>query len=403
MLEKNIKYIDHWTILDTGSTDGTVENIKRIMKNKKGQLYQEPFINFGESRNRCLELAGTKCKFNIMLDDSYIINGLLREFLLFVRGDQYADSFSFYIKQLEIEYCSNRIFKSQKRLKYLYSIHEVIQDYDNVNVLIPIEQAYIYDIPSDDMFIRTSERKEKDIELLKEEIRKQPNDPRHYYYLAQTYVFLKKYELAYENFLKRGYHHVEGFVQEKYCALLEAAKLGDMILQKPWEECENLYKEAFKVDNERPETMYFLGLHYYNTTDFKKAYDFLLKGYEVGYPAHRQYCLNITLSTHFLPKLLVLCCEQLNIYDVGEKVSNYFLEKNKSTDDNYDLMKDLNKIFTLLNKSCISSNLNIIPTNYSSKPLCIFVCPGGFSRCGIHTIRRIFIVCALLLCRYLFY
>ena len=123
MLESNLPFIDRWTILDTGSTDNTVNNVGQIMSCKPGNLYQEPFINFGVSRNRCLELAGTSCTYNIMLDDTYHLKENVREFLQYIRGDQYADSFSLYITQNDIAYASNRIFKGKKDLKYKYSIH----------------------------------------------------------------------------------------------------------------------------------------------------------------------------------------------------------------------------------------------------------------------------------------
>ena len=379
MLEHNKQFIDRWTILDTGSTDNTVENIKRILKNKKGNLFQEPFINFGESRNRCLELAGVHCKYNMMLDDSYVVNGNLRDFLLFVRGDQYADSYSMYIKQMDIEYCSNRIFKSVKNLKYLYSIHEVIQDYDNVNILVPKETAFIYDIPDNEMILRSADRKRQDVVMLENEIAKNPDDPRSYYYLAQTYSFLKEHELAYENFIKRGRHPVDGFIQEKYCAFLEAGRLANFTLNKPWEECEMLYKAAFEIDNERPEALYFMGSYYYTAGNLQKAYELLLKGFEIGYPGHRQYCLLPTLSFQYLPKLLAECCYKLEMYDVGQRVSEYFLKNNKETAENYNIVCDLNKIHSIMNMTS-KIPMSILPLKYADKPLCVFVVYGGFSK-----------------------
>jgi tetratricopeptide (TPR) repeat protein len=381
MLTQNLPYIDYWTILDTGSTDNTIANINRIMVGKKGALHQEPFINFGESRNRCLELAGTQCKYNIMLDDSYILKGFLREFLDAIRGDQFADSYSLYINQNEIEYASNRIFKSEKNLKYLYSIHEVVQDYDNVNVLVPSTQAHIYDIPCPEMLVRTSDRKQNDLVLLKAEIEKNPSDPRPYYYLAQTYSFLEDFEKAYEYYLKRGNHSEEGFIQEKVNAFLEAGRIGHFTLQKPWSECEILYKRCYELDDQRPEALYFLGLYYFEQKQYDIAYEYLLKGFNNGYPAHRQYCLKPTLCFHFLPKLLALCCHEKKSYETGEKVSTFFLEKNKPADENYDIILDLHKIFVMMNKSNIQKALvQTTPYNYPSKPLCVFVVPGGFNK-----------------------
>lgn len=378
VLTKNLPYIDQWTILDTGSTDETIDIINKVLvSKKKGKLFQESFINFGESRNRCLELAGTSCKFNIMLDDTYVLSGHLREFLTFVRGDQFTDSFSLYINQNDIEYASNRIFKSLKNLKYRYSIHEVIQENDNINVIIPNNQAHIYDIPSKEMNERTTARKEKDLEMLFDEIKKNPFDPRPYYYLGQTYNFLKNYEKAFEYYSKRGNHVEEGFIQEKVDSFFEAARIANFNLNKPWEECEALYKRAYELDTTRPESLYFMGINYFLKGDVNKAYPLFLKAFENGYPIHRQYCLKPTISYEFVPKFLTLCCYDKEDYENGEKASKLFLDKNKPTAENYDIVLDWHKIFVFLNRSRRQLKKEII-INYPLKPLCVFVAPGGF-------------------------
>jgi len=380
VLTKNLPYIDRWTILDTGSTDETIDIVNKVLVGKKkGNLFQEPFINFGESRNRCLELAGTSCKFNIMLDDTYILGGHLKEFLTFVRGDQFTDSFSLYINQNDIEYASNRIFKSLKNLKYKYSIHEVIQDNDNVNVIIPNNQAHIYDIPSKEMNERTTTRKEKDLEMLFDEIKKNPFDPRPYYYLGQTYNFLKNHEKAFEYYVKRGNHGEEGFIQEKVDAFFEAARIANFNLNKPWEECKALYKRAYELDTTRPESLYFMGIHYFLKGDINAAYPLFLKAFENGYPIHRQYCLKPTISYEFVPKFLTLCCYDKEDYENGEKASKLFLDKNKLAAENYNIVLDWHKIFVFLNRSRRQLKKEIV-INYPNplQPLCVFVAPGGF-------------------------
>ena len=226
ILTENLPIIDRWTILDTGSTDNTMEIIKKVLVGKKkGQLFQEPFINFRDSRNRCLDLAGKECKFILTLDDTYIIKEHLREFLETVRGDQFSDSFSLYIKSDDTEYGSNRIIKSETGLRYKYKLHEVIDPKNNKNVIIPIHHGHIFDYRCDYMENRTMERKQYDLKILHEMAEEEPDDSRALYYLGQTYNLVEKYDLALKYFLERVEHHDEGFIQEKIDACFEAARI----------------------------------------------------------------------------------------------------------------------------------------------------------------------------------
>lgn len=379
MLKKNMDIVDRWTILDTGSTDNTIEIInKTLVGVKNGELYQEPFINFRDSRNRCLDLAGKDCKFIVMLDDTYIIQGNLREFLNVVRGDQYSSSFTLIIKSDDVEYGSNRIIKSESGLRYIHKIHEVITDKENINVVIPMNKSYIFDGRFDYMEERTYNRKELDLKLLYEEVEDDPNNPRSYYYLAQTYNQLKDYEKAFFFFMKRCEYINSGFLQERVDAAFEAARIANFQLNKPWEECLSLYERAFKIDESRPETQYFIGIHYYLQGDYAKSYTYLKKGFEIGYPIHCQYSLKPTLSFHFLPKFLTRVCMQPAVEDfnLGQSASEFFLKNNNPNSDDYEEILSYYKIYQKLN----SYNPNSIPIVLKeNKPLFVFVADGGFN------------------------
>jgi hypothetical protein len=248
MLINNLPFFDRWTVLDTGSTDETIDIINRVLVGKKkGNLFQEPFINFRDSRNHCLELAGTSCKFITMLDDTYVFCGNLRVFLNDVRGDQTSSSFTLYIQSDDTIYGSNRIIKSSSGLRYVHRIHEVITDKNNINIVIPKEIATIDDRRFDYMEKRTHERKQLDLKLLFEEVEENPHDPRAYYYLAQTYNLLEDYEKSFYYFTKRVEFANSGFVQERVDALFESARIANFKLNKPWHECEELYNKCYKA------------------------------------------------------------------------------------------------------------------------------------------------------------
>lgn len=382
MLKANLPIIDEWTILDTGSTDDTVDIIKRVLVDKKkGKLYQEPFTNFRDSRNRLLELAGESCKYTIMLDDTYVIQGDLRNFFNLVRGDQFATSYSLYVKSYDMEYISNRILKTKNKLRYLYKIHEVIQDYDNVNVNIPMNESHILDRNFEYMEERTMARKILDLKLLFEELEEDPNNSRTHYYLGQTYSLLNEYEKAFHYFLERMNHPNEGFLQERIDAIFEAARLANYKLNRPWSECEALYQKAYELDKSRPDSIYFMAVHYMNC-DPQKAYEYFKLGFEIGYPLHCQYGLKPTLSFHFLPVLLAPLCYQYQNYELGEKCARLFLDNNVPHSNMYQVMDSWHKLFAFINTYLRTgiSTYNFEINNTNNKPILCFVADGGFNK-----------------------
>jgi hypothetical protein len=377
MLIDNYSIIDRWTILDTGSTDGTIEIINKVLVGKKeGNLYQEPFINFRDSRNRLLDLAGKECKYIIMLDDTYVVKGKLREFLTEVRSDQYSNSFTLFIHSDDTKYGSNRIIESASELRYIHKIHEVINDKNNINVVIPEDQAFIFDKRFDYMEKRTNDRKQLDLKLLYEEIEENPNDPRAYYYLAQTYNCLDDHEKAFFYFMKRCEFTNSGFIQERVDAAFEAARIANFKLNKSWDLCEDLYLKAFKIDESRPESLYFIGIHYYLEGNNNRAFYYFKRGFEIGFPSHCQYSLKPTLSYHFLPKFLSKICYQLEEYVLGEEVSKFFIMNNSATSDDYQEIVSWYNIFVKLN---IYKGPKKIINSYD-KPLFVFVADGGFNQ-----------------------
>lgn len=381
MLLKNMHLIDRWTILDTGSTDDTIKIINSLLVGKKkGTLFEEPFINFRDSRNRLLDLAGSECKYTLMLDDTYVVEGDLRGFLTEVRGDQFGDSFTLYIKSDDVEYGSNRILKTDKKLKYLYTIHEVVQSENNTNVVIPFNRSYIDDKRYDYMEERTMSRKELDLKLLYEELKEDPTNSRTHYYLAQTYNLLEKHEEAYKWFIERMNHPTIGFLQEKIDAVFEAARIANFKLNKPWSECEQLYLKAYELDNSRPEALYFLGIHYHLEKDNVNAFSYFKKAFEIGYPVHCQYSLKPTLSYHFLPKFLAQLCYEFNDFKTGEQCCRLFLEKNKPDADQYQVIVSWYQIFVNLNKMKTETETEqlSLKNNDNDKPLLCFVADGGF-------------------------
>lgn len=348
ILEENLPYIDRWTFLDTGSTDNTVSIIKEVLKSKHGKLYEEPFINFRESRNRCLELAGASCKYNIMLDDTYILRGDVRNFLSFIRSDQSADSYNIFINSDNNIYGSDRILKSDRNLKYIYLIHEIIQDYDNLIIQLSLDKIYIEDISTDYMRKRTQERKKYDLDLLFQTLEEYSTAPRTLYYIARTYSALEQWDKVYEYAMKRIEHPNGGYAEEVTDCYLICGNVAE-ILGWPWNKCEELYLKCYDHDITRADPLYCIGLYYLQNNQPDKAYEYLKKGFELGTPLTRTSNIRTNIYNESLPETLTSLCYQLKDYKLGEQAAARYL-KHK----NNDTIMSYYKIFQLLNENKIS-------------------------------------------------
>lgn len=386
ILRKNLDFVDRWTILDTGSTDDTIKNIKEVLKDKDGILYQEPFINFRESRNRCLDLAdeysesqpGPPCVYNIMLDDTYYLGGYVREHLTQHRCDEDIDSWHIYIRCDEGEYASNRICRTSSKLRYIFTIHEVIQNYDNNLKDIPSNIAHIKDEVNEYMKKRTKDRKIGDIKLLENEIEENPGEPRNYFYMAQTYISLENYEKAVEYYMKRAEFQnlpsnvYNGNREEVTECLYNCGLIGDQHLDWPWEKCEYYLNKCHIHEPRKPDAIYYIGYHYLYKGDKKKAFYFLKNAFELGNPnIFNLFVRDKEIYNDKLPKVLIPLCYDFEDYDLGKRACLRYIKHNSM-----DLtVKSWLDIFHLLNHN---NSYTYIGHKVNNKPTIVFVADGAF-------------------------
>jgi hypothetical protein len=187
-------FISKWTILDTGSLDNTPEIINQEMNGLDGFLFFDTFTDFSSSRNKSLDLAcsnGIQCKYQIILDDSYVLVG--GDELLKTLEKSESDAFSIFINTSKSGsmYYSLRIIKTQNNLRYKGKIHEYI-DCSTSEFLS--KYIYIKDIFTPNHSYRSKNRYEKDILLLKEELKRDENNQRFLFHLAKTYLFMENTE-----------------------------------------------------------------------------------------------------------------------------------------------------------------------------------------------------------------
>ena len=125
--------VTSWCIVDTGSTDKTIEIIHRVAKelNKKGVLYERPWVNFAVNRTEALQYASSasyasyaspkKAEWLFMLDADDVLCG---DFSSIKSLDTSIDGYTIPLHLGNIKYRRTLLFNASKPWIYKFPIHE---------------------------------------------------------------------------------------------------------------------------------------------------------------------------------------------------------------------------------------------------------------------------------------
>lgn len=127
-LESVRPYVDHWTVLDTGSTDGTQDIVHQVMEGVPGCLVEEPFVDFATTRNRALELDRlySSAVFTLMLSADETLAGgeHLRAALETSATSETTGAYCVLMKTSQRQWPSTRVLRSDAGWRYFGAIHE---------------------------------------------------------------------------------------------------------------------------------------------------------------------------------------------------------------------------------------------------------------------------------------
>jgi len=199
LFDSVLSIIDSYCICDTGSTDNTIQIIEDYFreKGKPGKIVQEPFKNFCHNRNFALQACLGLSDFVLLLDADMILETHNFDKKILNSGQSFnilQGNDSFYYQNL-------RIIKNNGLYSYAGVTHEYINTPSN-NITISLSKK--------DIFIRDigdggskSDKFERDIRLLLDGIKEDPNNGRYYFYLGNSYHDSGKYEEAISAYKKR--------------------------------------------------------------------------------------------------------------------------------------------------------------------------------------------------------
>lgn len=305
-LHANKQFIDHWTILDTGSTDNTQEIIEDELVDIPGNLYFGEFIDFSQARNKSLELSSKTCKYTIILDDSYVLYGgqKLRELLkkstvscFLIKIGKYIDNI------LRDSYYSKRIIKTSENLKYKYRVHEDIVVNENKIKTIEDENIFIDDLTYMEHTKRSFNRYEKDIEKLLLDYNDFPYEQRIIYYLAKTYSILENHAKSLE------FYQILQNLKGTRSDFLFAAYYDALCIQYYIDEDREKFKDTLidihKKFKNRVEPAYKLAVIFRDSNDIQKVHDIITKIITYPKPLQIGTLLEMDIYDYYIPYMYI--------------------------------------------------------------------------------------------------
>lgn len=214
------KLIDGWLIVDTGSTDGTQETIRRTLADLPGELIDRPWIDFETNRNEALELAKGRGDYLLLMDaddylkisDGFRLPELICDGYLISQktDDAYARSFNYLL-----------LIKSALPWVWKGSLHE--------ELLCPKASRFerleniVHHCTKDGARSRDPKKLFKDLDLLERAHKQEPDNSRTVQFLGFTHEAVGQYKPALSYFKKRL--TMGGWDEELFYAQYKVAEL----------------------------------------------------------------------------------------------------------------------------------------------------------------------------------
>ena len=266
MFDTVISIIDSYCICDTGSTDNTVELITDYFakKNIPGKVVVEPFKNFCHNRNFALTSCVGLSDFVLLLDADMMLD--VRKFNKSMLNGY--DSFHILQGNNDFYYHNCRIVRNNGQYSYSGVTHEYINT--------PTGNRS-YNLEKDVIFINDwgdggckANKFERDIKLLLDGIKDEPNNARYHFYLANTYGDTNHLEKGIEYYKKRI--AFGGWDQEVWYSYYKMGLCYKKMDKMP--EAINSWLDGYNLLPQRVENLHEIVHHYRNISKHKLAITF---------------------------------------------------------------------------------------------------------------------------------
>ena len=336
-------YIDYWVICDTGSTDGTQDIIKNYFKEKNipGKLLQHEWVDFGYNRTKAVQAAYRKADYLLLMDADF-------KFCIhdpnFKRTNLNHDGYQIKYEGA-LDYRQLLFASGKKKWKYIGVTHEYITcpNAKNIGKL----DAFTIDHLADGGC--RSDKFERDIRLLTEGLKTEPDNIRYMFYLAQSHKDLKHWNDAIKYYQMRAERG--GWSEEVYYSLYQIG-LCKIMRGDPYEEFSKALLKAHKYRPVRLEALHKL-VNYCRLNDMmREGYEHAISAINNKYPSQDMLFIEKDIHNWKFYDELALCA--------------YYCDKPMISLKIYKRLKDQDKIPSYQEKR-FNENYNWFKKGYEKK------------------------------------